>query len=526
MARPKHDKVSSKDESNSKEHSHSEEHDHSKERGHSHSEEHDHSKERGHSHSEEHDHSKERGHSHSEEHEHSKEREHSHSKEHDHSKEREHSHSEEHDHSHSGEHDHSKEKEPPKKKNKKCMNGKISKQETDIDCGGKHCPPCADKKKCRADRDCASGFCNKDNRCAQRSTKMPSVTTTTQGTTTTTEEPMTTTEEPMTTTTEEPMTSTTEEPMTTTEESMTTTTEEPITTTEESMTTTTEEPITTTEEPMTTTTEEPMMTTEEPMSTTPEELLGAIVEETTQAYPVCNPGCENGGSCIGDNVCHCPEGFSGSLCEVQSTGLCFDNDEFVGEPILKVTFGKGSRQFSSALPSEFNFTTTYKQRREPAIHDGYFALLNSIYNHNDAWHTGAKDHTGDEGGYMYLVNANFEPGQFYNGRVDNLCVGLRYEFSVYLANLCKKSGKIEPNVLFEVRSVHGNELLAQLNSGNVPETSTLAWKKYGFSFVATESSVNLLMLSNTRGGTGNDLVIDDIALRVCAHKGSGFCPSQ
>ena len=211
---------------------------------------------------------------------------------------------------------------------------------------------------------------------------------------------------------------------------------------------------------------------------------------------------------------------------LESTGLCFDNDEFVGEPILKVTFGKGSRQFSSALPSEFNFTTTYKQRREPAIHDGFFALLNSIYNHNDAWHTGAKDHTGDEGGYMYLVNANFEPGQFYNGRVDNLCVGLRYEFSVYLANLCKKSGKIEPNVLFEVRSVDGNELLAQLNSGNVPETSTLAWKKYGFSFVATESSVNLLMISNTRGGSGNDIVIDDIALRVCAHRGSGFCPSQ
>jgi hypothetical protein len=44
--------------------------------------------------------------------------------------------------------------------------------------------------------------------------------------------------------------------------------------------------------------------------------------------------------------------------------------------------------------------------------------------------------------------------------------------------------------------------------------------------VAPSSSVNLLMISNAPGGIGNDIVIDDIALRVCAHKGSGFCPSN
>jgi hypothetical protein len=160
------------------------------------------------------------------------------------------------------------------------------------------------------------------------------------------------------------------------------------------------------------------------------------------------------------------------------------------------------------------------------VEDGHFSFINLIYNHNNAWHTNATDHSDDNDGYMYLVNADYKPGQFYNGRVDNLCVGLRYEFSVYLANLCNLQNKIKPNVLFEVRSTVDNALLAQLESGDIAEHSSLTWEKYGFSFIASSSSVNLLMISNAPGGSGNDIVIDDIALSVCAHEGASFCPSN
>lgn len=192
-----------------------------------------------------------------------------------------------------------------------------------------------------------------------------------------------------------------------------------------------------------------------------------------------------------------------------------------------ITFGNGSPQYSTATPANFNFKTTYQQRFQPVTNDGMFSFINAIHDDfNGAWHTNATDHTGDSNGYMFLVNADLKPGQFYNGQVDNLCVGLRYEFSVYLANICKPRGRINPNVLFEVRSLEGNTLLAQLNSSDIVEHNTLTWKKYGFSFIAPESSVNLLMISNARGGGGNDIVIDDIALRVCAHNGAGFCPSK
>ena len=211
----------------------------------------------------------------------------------------------------------------------------------------------------------------------------------------------------------------------------------------------------------------------------------------------------------------------------ESVGLCYDNQTFHSEPILLITFGNGSAQYSTATPANFSFHTTYEQRFAPTTNDGNFSFVNAIPNDfNNAWHTNATDHTGDSGGYMFLVNADYKPGQFYNGRVDDLCVGLRYELSVYLANICKPANKTNPNVLFEVRSTQNNTLLAQLSSGNVTEDSSLTWRKYGFSFIALESSVNLLMNSNARGGFGNDLVIDDIELRVCAHGGTGLCPQN
>ena len=158
-----------------------------------------------------------------------------------------------------------------------------------------------------------------------------------------------------------------------------------------------------------------------------------------------------------------------------------------------------------------------------------FSFINSVHDDFDnTWHTNAQDHTGDGGGYMFLVNADYQPDQFYNGIVKNLCIGLRYEFSVYLANLCRPTFvRIKPNVRFEVRDPsNGNQLLARLTSGEIPSTSSLTWQKYGLSFTATSSTVVLLMISDAPGGMGNDIVIDDIGLRVCSNKGSGFCPSK
>ncbi|UJR19689.1 hypothetical protein I4U23_022823 [Adineta vaga] len=233
---------------------------------------------------------------------------------------------------------------------------------------------------------------------------------------------------------------------------------------------------------------------------------------------VCNPPCQNNGKCSAQNKCICPEGFSGSTCEIQSGGL--SNDRYICEekPVFSITFGAGSDQYSKAKPSDFGFSTTYRQRLVPVANDGEFSFINSLQKDREgtAWHLGTGDHTGDKGGYMYLVNADYSTGQFYSGTIKDLVVGRRYEFSVYVANLMTFPA-IKPNVLFEVRSTAADKaLLAQLSTGDIPEYKTLTWTKYGISFIASTSTVNLLMISNAPGGIGNDLVIDDIALRACS----------
>ena len=195
-----------------------------------------------------------------------------------------------------------------------------------------------------------------------------------------------------------------------------------------------------------------------------------------------------------------------------------------------MTFGNGTRQYSTATPANFSFFTTYVQKFAPTTSNGQFSFINSIRDDfGGAWHTGAGDHTIDEKGYMFLVNADYTPGQFYNTTIGNLCIGQRYEFSVYLTNVCRNKTvcSIDPNVRFEMRTIPpGSKLLAQYSSGSVPFNATvMVWREYGFSFVPPTSSVVLLMISAVQGGSGNDLALDDIALRLCSPRNMTGCPS-
>jgi hypothetical protein len=196
---------------------------------------------------------------------------------------------------------------------------------------------------------------------------------------------------------------------------------------------------------------------------------------------------------------------------------------------LLITFGSGSDQYSRKTPSDFNFSTTHQQTFQTPINSGSFGLVNSVVDHEGRWHNGSPDHTeNDVGGYMYLVNVAGERRLLFNATVNYLCIGQRYEFSAYLANIRRKNtgaDPIKPNMLFQVRTATERyDLVAQSTTGNISESDSMIWSTYGLSFIASSSSVLVSIIPSVWGQSGNDIAIDDIEIRVCSTTHSGFCP--
>jgi len=231
----------------------------------------------------------------------------------------------------------------------------------------------------------------------------------------------------------------------------------------------------------------------------------------------CTSACLNGGQCIGTNICQCAIGYTGATCATTTIGSCDAGNVTTLNPLFSITFGSGSTTFSSATPSDFGFSTTYTQVFTGIPQDGQFGIMNAVPWNSNAWQDGALDYTpSDTNGYMFLVNADYAGGEFYRATITGLVTGSQYFLSAYMANIVKSGiNLLKPDVTFQVRAATGNALLQQQSTGSLPETSSLTWQRYGMIFVAPSTSVVLLMTSNVGGGSGNDVVIDNIELRGC-----------
>jgi hypothetical protein len=214
---------------------------------------------------------------------------------------------------------------------------------------------------------------------------------------------------------------------------------------------------------------------------------------------------------------------------IGSTGLCLGNERTNSKSVLLITFGSGSDRYSNNTPSSFNFSTKHNQTCGPKIDNGAFGFTNAVPNNMNHWHNGELDHTpNDTNGYMLVVNVNGQNGSLlFNSTANDLCIGQCYEFSAYLVNIDKGlDNRIKPNVRFEVRALPAQKnLLAQIVTGGISQYNNMTWAKYGLSFIASNSSVVLLMISNAQGHIGNNIAMDDIELRVCSTAYPNFCPS-
>ncbi len=194
------------------------------------------------------------------------------------------------------------------------------------------------------------------------------------------------------------------------------------------------------------------------------------------------------------------------------TGSCI-----LKEPAAIINFGVG-------VAEEMNISASYTYQRvfKTCPTDGHYAYAPYTSDcFRGDWITLPEDHTpGDNLGNMLLVNASYRSGEFFNTMVSGLKPGAKYEFSIWMLNVCKPTEKcpypLLPDITIQVKTPSGIVVTA-LNTGELQRYGRAQWAKYEVMFVMPKglNSLDLTMINHSPGGCGNDFAIDDISFREC-----------
>ena len=190
----------------------------------------------------------------------------------------------------------------------------------------------------------------------------------------------------------------------------------------------------------------------------------------------------------------------------------------LGDPIVNINFGHGSNPGNplNAATTSYTFTST------TCPNDGSYTIVSSTANcFSNSWHTIAEDHTpNDVNGYMMLVNASNNPGDFYVDTVKGLCANTKYELGAWIVNVIQptscNNNSNRPNLIFNIETTTGT-ILGTYTTGNIIPANSPTWKQYGLFFTTplTTSTVVIRITNTAPGGCGNDLALDDITFRPC-----------
>ncbi len=204
------------------------------------------------------------------------------------------------------------------------------------------------------------------------------------------------------------------------------------------------------------------------------------------------------------------------LCHLATTAqVCTGS---LGDPVVNVTFGAGSNPGNPLQAA----STTYSFTTNTCPNDGSYTVVNSTSGcFGNSWYNITEDHTpNDNSGYMMLVNASFNPGDFYVDTVKDLCSNTKYEFAAWIMNVQYPTqcggNPITPKLVFNIETTSG-VVLGTYSTGNIVSPGTPEWKQYGLFFTTpiNTSSVVIRLTNTAPGGCGNDLALDDITFRPC-----------
>jgi gliding motility-associated-like protein len=189
-----------------------------------------------------------------------------------------------------------------------------------------------------------------------------------------------------------------------------------------------------------------------------------------------------------------------------------------GSVVFNEDFGTGTTN-GPALPTT---VTTYRYVNN-SPNDGEYTITSLMQQPNTSFFNSPDRTPNDTNGRMLLVNADFNPGIFYQTPVNGLCENTPYEFSAWVINAFDSTtgvcagNEVPIRVRFEIWDASDTNLLA---SGVMPprqgETAP-DWRQYGLTFTTSpgQNGCILKLINDAPGGCGNDLAIDDIQFRTC-----------
>ncbi|GAB3769005.1 hypothetical protein GCM10028818_04350 [Spirosoma horti] len=187
--------------------------------------------------------------------------------------------------------------------------------------------------------------------------------------------------------------------------------------------------------------------------------------------------------------------------------------------IICETFGSGPK---GPLPQG---VTNFKYVSKSCPDDGEYSVMDTVAGscHGQAWHAVLEDHTpNDVRGNMFVVNASYQPSEFYSQKVVGLCPGVVYEFSLWALNLnrilqagaCDDYSLRNPIIAMRIELPDGT-LISEVVQPAVSRSATPVWTPLSmqFSIPTSGNDIVVKLINKGLGGCGNDLAIDDISFR-------------
>ena len=177
--------------------------------------------------------------------------------------------------------------------------------------------------------------------------------------------------------------------------------------------------------------------------------------------------------------------------------------------------------------------------RTSGMSSGKFLVTKQGYQNGIQWHI-MDDHTYPNDktkGYLLQIDGRGGDAPFYTTMIEGLCPGFRLTFSAYVANVMTwghytnpNRDDIYPRMKFVLTDPSSGTELATYDTGDIPFDSAFIgdnsswqysahWRLIGMNFTVPDniSRVKLTIFNNVPiNGSGNDFVLDDIEIHLCA----------